>query len=164
MTTTTEFEHEKYRATSKKFIVLQITSILFAVPAVYAFQNNLYFYAIISLFTGIISFVGDETWIHFMPIYAKLSGLLYTGSGILYVPFGFPTFVFYLGVVLLVYFYILSCYDFPSGSWIKFHAMFHLTSIFVKLYILWYMKQMFYDIQHYCTTNMQPSIYSVNYC
>ena len=153
--------------TPKYSAVLQFTSILFQVPAMYAFRNNLHFYGIFSVFTSIISFV---YWLYPIngwrrnidSVYAKLTFLLYTSSGIIFVPLGFLSFVFYLLVGLLVYFYILSCSYFPQNNWIYFHTLFHLTAIYLKFYVLYYMKEI-YDID-YCYSNTQSSIYSLNYC
>ena len=145
--------------------ILSFTSILFSVPAIYALNNNMYFYGVFSIFTASISLM---YW--WKPVlgwrrnldsfYAKLTFVLYTGSGILYVPLGFPTFVFYLGVFLLVYFHLLSCAYFPIQGWVFLHAVFHLTSIFVKLWILYYMVK----IDNMYCHNPHKSLYSMNYC
>ncbi len=66
--------------------------------------------------------------------YAKFSFLVYFASGVYFLPYGMPTGILYAGAVSIFFTYYLT-YVFPH-IWLRFHVLFHLLGLGMKLYIL----------------------------
>lgn len=136
-----EIEKTHFDISAEESSTLIATSIFTIIPITYAFCNGAPFYGIISLGTATCSIL---YWIH--PIhgwrrnldlcYAKYSFIVYFGSGIWYIPYGYPAILFYAGSYAIFVTYYMT-YLFPR-NWIRFHVCFHILSILMKIYILQY--------------------------
>jgi len=114
------------------------------IPIIYALSNNLIFQGVTTIGTYIFSIT---YWIH--PIhgwrrnmdllYAKYSFVVYFGSGIYYIPKGSPTMIFYVGSFAMVLSYYMT-YIYPK-IWIRYHILFHLLGVTMKIYILSHILQ-----------------------
>ena len=157
---------------NKRFVIhphesrmLLTTSCLTLFPIYVAYQHSLWLYVYTSTGTMVCSLLYWYNPIHGWRrnldlIYAKYTFVVYLGSGIWYVPPGFPTFLFYLGALSI--FQTLPGAKHPSelvvepqsGSdqtytmtyvypriWIRYHVLFHILSICVKMYILYYVTE-----------------------
>jgi hypothetical protein len=132
-------EKTKFVITAAESSWLIFTSTLNIFPILLALTMNVPFYSWVSFGTGFFSIL---YWIH--PIhgwrrtldlyYAKFSFLVYLCSGMYYLPFGLPVVVLYGGALAIFLTYSLT-YVFPH-IWLRFHIMFHLLGIGMKLYIL----------------------------
>lgn len=121
--------------------ILLTTSCLTVFPIYMAYQQSLWLYACASTGTMVCSLLYWHNPIHGWRrnldlIYAKYTFVLYLGSGIWYVPPGFPSFLFYLGALSIFQSYTMT-YVYPR-IWIRYHVLFHILSICVKMYVLYY--------------------------
>ncbi len=132
-------EKTKFAITSAESSWLIFTSLLNLFPILFALCKDVHFYSWVSFGTGFFSIL---YWIH--PIhgwrrtldlyYAKFSFLVYLCSGMYYIPFGLPVVVLYGGALAIFSTYSLT-YVFPH-IWLRFHVLFHLLGLGMKLYIL----------------------------
>lgn len=124
------------------------TSCLTIFPIYVALMRGLYFHAITSTGTGVISILYWQYPIHGWRrnmdlMYAKYSFLFYLISGIVYLPRGFPVLVVLSGGFSIAYTYRLTLI-YPD-IWIRYHVVFHILSILMKTYII--SKTPYYYIQ-----------------
>lgn len=136
---------------NKRFVIhphesrmLLTTSCLTLFPIYVAYQHSLWLYVYTSTGTMVCSLLYWYNPIHGWRrnldlIYAKYTFVVYLGSGIWYVPPGFPTFLFYLGALSIFQTYTMT-YVYPR-IWIRYHILFHILSICVKMYILYYVTE-----------------------
>jgi hypothetical protein len=132
-------EKTKFVITHLESSWLVFTSTLNVFPVLLALTMNVPFYSLVSFGTGFFSIL---YWIHpihgwrrtFDLYYAKFSFFVYLFSGMYYLPFGLPVIVLYAGALSIFFTYYLT-YVFPH-IWLRFHVMFHLLGIAMKLYIL----------------------------
>lgn len=132
-------EKTKFVITPVESACLVLTSTFNVFPVLLAMSKRLMFYAVVSFGTGFFSIL---YWSH--PIhgwrrtvdlyYAKFSFVVYLLSGMLYIPYGLPAAVLYAGALSIFFTYYLT-YLFPT-IWLRFHVVFHLLSLGMKLYIL----------------------------
>lgn len=135
-------EKTKFDITRWESALFMTTSTLNLLPIVYALHKRLLFYGLTSFGTGVISVLYWRYPIHGWRrnvdmFYAKYTFLVYLGSGIYHIPYGSPALFLYLGASSIALFYCMN-FVFPH-IWIRFHMMVHLVSIFMKLYILFYL-------------------------
>ena len=121
--------------------ILLTTSCLNLFPIYVAYQQSLWLYVCTSTGTMVCSLLYWHNPIHGWRrnldlIYAKYTFVLYLGSGIWYVPPGFPSFLFYLGALSIFQTYTMT-YVYPR-IWIRYHVLFHILYICVKMYVLYY--------------------------
>jgi hypothetical protein len=136
-------ENTKFEITKLESSCLMITSTFQLLPIIFALHKYLFFYAVTSFGTGFFSFLYWRNPIHGLRrkidlYYAKYSFLIYLGSGIVFIPYGRPSIILYLGATSIGITYYMT-YLFPK-IWIIFHVIFHLLSIFMKIYILFYIQ------------------------
>ena len=134
-----ELEQKKYGILPWESRILIGTSLLNIFPVYYAFNRQFLFHAFTSIGTGVISILYWQNPIHGWRrnldlFYAKYTFILYMGSGLLYSPTPFPKAMGVLGAVVIANTYFLSL-AFPN-IWIRFHILFHILSISMKMYIL----------------------------
>lgn len=135
-------EHTKFEITPFESSCLMITSTFNLLPIIYASHKRLIFYGLTTFGTGFFSFLYWRHPIHgwrriIDMYYAKYSFVVYLGSGMYYIPYGFPVAGLYAGALAIAIAYYMT-YVYPH-IWIRFHIGFHLMSIFMKLYILFYL-------------------------
>lgn len=132
-------ESKKYDIANFESRVLLCTSSYAIVPIFYALHKRLIFHALVSTGNIIFSFL---YWVH--PIhgwrrdldlfYAKSSFVFYFTNGVLHISPGYPLVIFGAGTSIIFGAYYLT-FVYPN-HWLKFHILFHLCSILMKLYIL----------------------------
>lgn len=110
---------------------LLVTSSLFFIPVYIAYKRSHHFYMVTSFGTGLCSILYWYNPIHCWRrsldlFYAKYTFLVYVNSGIFFLPKD-KQFLFYIGVLLLVTFYIMSI-SYPD-KWLIYHLIFHIVSI-----------------------------------
>ena len=134
--------HEKYVASLDETKWLILSSLLFIIPAIYSYYNNLYIYTIILILTTIISvnFWRDATysWRRISDrIFAKLAFVFFFINGIMYIT--------YLPFIILSYFglfasfwcyYLSNKYCGKSSIWWKYHFTFHSIITFLQLLVI----------------------------
>jgi len=121
---------------------LVLTSLFSLLPAIYSFQNGLYFLSAVSLFTSIIS---ANYWRRatissrrdFDLVYAKLSFIIYSFHGLYYVR-GYRLLTFSPGLTYLIYNYYYSnqYYYEKKREWLNYHIWFHMMILTGKMVIL----------------------------
>lgn len=134
-----QIETTKFTITSAESSWLIFTSALNLFPILLALSKGVTFYSWVSFGTGFFSIMYWSYPIHGWRrtldlYYAKFSFVVYLCSGMYYIPLGFPSAVLYAGALSIFFTYYLT-YVFPH-VWLRFHVLFHLLSIGMKLYIL----------------------------
>jgi hypothetical protein len=124
--------------------ILLTTSCLTVFPIYMAYQRSLWLYVFTSTGTMVCSLIYWHNPIHGWRrnmdlIYAKYTFVVYLGSGIWYIPRGFPSLIFYLGALSIFQTYVLT-YVYPI-IWFRYHVLFHIISICVKMYVLYYVTE-----------------------
>jgi hypothetical protein len=119
--------------------ILCCTSSLFLLPVIYAYSKNEYLYAVTSTGTFMFSTLYWIKPVHgwrrtIDMFYAKYSSILYFGSGVLFIGKFNSVFIFYSGSFGLFLLYCMT-YKYPS-IWIRFHVLFHLLVIYMKLFVI----------------------------
>jgi hypothetical protein len=131
-------EKIEYKISKTESRILIVTSSLSVIPIYYAFHKELYSYSIVSIGTYICSLLywidPKHGWRRNLDLmYAKFSFVIYFGSGIIYVPTN-SMIIFMFGTTFIYVTYILTMI-FPK-KWLRYHALFHISSILMKIYIL----------------------------
>ena len=137
-------ENKRFAILPYESRMLLTTSCMTLFPIYVAYQHSLWLYVYTSTGTMIFSLLYWYNPIHGWRrnldlIYAKYTFVVYLGSGIWYVPPGFPTFLFYLGALSIFQSYTLT-YVYPR-IWFRYHVLFHILSICVKMYVLYYVTE-----------------------
>jgi len=134
-------ENKKYEILPWHAKTLIGTSLITIIPIYVAFCRELWFHCATSSGTMVFSILYWAYPIHSWRrnidlLYAKFSFVVYLGSGVIFIPYGFPFFIFICGSYSIANMYRLT-YIYPK-QWIYYHAIFHLLSIMTKLYIILY--------------------------
>ena len=136
MTLITEWSYSKYIVAS---------SLLFQIPAYYAYHNHIYSYAIGSFITSVLSMNywrhATPSWRRNMDLYwAKTAGVCYFLHGMQYSPrWGIHI------SLLMVFLYYQSCHQYtinPLGNWYLYHMMFHVIASINQMIAIYYVQQL----------------------
>lgn len=126
---------------------LCFSSLFFLIPSLYAFNNNLKYYGLLSLLTSIISI---NFWRNAIDgfrrkldaVFAKVSFMIYFITGFNYI----DDFTVYITAWIICVGIILCFYlshrqwDKDKESWIIFHMLFHFFVAIEKFIVLYYSK------------------------
>ena len=137
-------EKTDYNVTKSQSRIFLSTSSLTLIPIYIAFSNKLYFHAITSIGTYLFAILywhnPKHGWRRNLDLfYAKYTFIIYFGSGILFLPKGIPSYIFYSSSLSILSMY-LSTLIFPK-KWVRFHILLHILSVITKTYIILYLKQ-----------------------
>jgi hypothetical protein len=118
---------------------LVMTSCLSLFPIYISIMRGLWIHTITSFGTGLISILYWQHPIHGWRrnldlIYAKYTFLFYMFTSFWYIPLGKPTVIVLSGAVSIAYTYMLTLI-YPE-IWIRYHVLFHILSISMKIYII----------------------------
>ena len=127
---------------------LFLSSLFFIIPAIYAYINNFYFYAIILLITSIVSanFWRKPTysWRRNLDlVISKITFVIFTINGFIYIRSLYLMIAGYISLICLIYCYYLSekYLKTKKNNWYKYHFIFHVL-LNLELVIIIYSAQL----------------------
>lgn len=122
---------------------LVLSSLFFLIPATFAFINNLYTHSILLLFTSLISanYWRKATYSirrNIDLVFAKISFIVFVSHGFIYVRTIYYVISGYIGLLVLLYCYYLSCklLELNNNNWYKYHFIFHFIMTYEQMIII----------------------------
>jgi hypothetical protein len=118
------------------------SSCLFFLPAIYGFYNELYYYSLFSIMTGMCSIMHwinpiINSWRRYLDLFmARYVFILYVTTGLIYIKKSEFFILGFIIIFLICFFYYCSCNNVHKPIWVVYHILFHTCVTFGKFLVL----------------------------